>query len=90
MQDYCPGARCISTTFEYVTLNLLNTVDNYLVINECGLDLSKCSGCTREAHFIKLFAGTPHEQVVDTGRCGGQCSQQGEAMEDEGGNAMHG
>ena len=82
MQDVCTGAQCIPTTTEYVTLNLLNSVDNYLVTKECGLDLSNCSSCKREPHYIKLFADTPHEQVVDTGRCGGQCSPDGEVMGD--------
>ena len=61
-----------------MTFNLLNVVKNYLVIKECGLDLSQCSSCKREQNFVRFFAGTPNEQVVDTGRCGGQCSQQGE------------
>lgn len=69
----------MNTTTDYVTLNLLNEdAVNYMVIRECGLDLSECRSCKRETNFVRFFTGTPHEQVVDMGRCGGRCSQQGD------------
>lgn len=74
----CPDAHCVNTTTDYVTLNLLGSLQNYWVIAECGLSVSQCRGCQREHKFLRFFAGTPHEQVVDTGRCGGQCSQTGD------------
>ena len=90
-QTFCPGAPCVATTTEYVTFNLQNEdAMNYMVIRECGLDLSECSGCKREPHFVIFFPGTPHEQVVDTGRCGGQCSQQGDWGERIGGEGKGG
>ena len=61
-----------------MTLNQLSGVKNYWVYTECGLSVSQCSDCQREHKFLRFFAGTPHEQVVDTGSCEGQCSQPGD------------
>lgn len=71
----CPIAVCRPLSKRSIMYNLRSGLVKGESIEKCVLDPSPCEECDRQNYSLTVYAGTPYQESVDVGHCGGQCSE---------------